>query len=903
MMKACAITLQVSEPSVADPGDVIQFVRSAMSSEVRSALTRIYTGDLLRMAFVNKMQDVPVVLRDLQVILSAEVSQRWIDSEEDARLKIEPDFAYRVLKMALVVDSSNGDFSISLLRDAAMHYELNVAVKLPQGKKKRATMIVLQMTRVLLEDGKTRVKVVHADPLVAIDKVIGGGLSVDELMMGNLEARTATHVVPEGGMRPCGMPTFSHQDKDERYPSVVSITLGEISEVVSEPTLGTNSACDYHSDHVLRRRGVSSSSYYKLAYLIAKEGLDVDRVACLAEGEGSVAAMIARSPRCSAVFYNSLNDRSRFTEGTAGLYEPRCVRALSAELKRKFHMLPESIRGDNDLLSASGFKNMRLMLEKMVTERGLLTLVTCDIFFMRESGSMVGDKYLASWNVGCIAAVCLESDGCLLYKAFSVVPEVLHVVLSGLSISFRSITVVSCPLSNSGSSEVYVVCRLPVWQQPEIGGVREVSPGMYEYRSRLQEGCMDLIREELSFEAATSDHLRASLAPGGCWKVVSYAENNYPLRGRRELAVLLHLAELDVPPPENTRIVGLSGLKGFLQSTIKGIEKSLEMVLEQEMAEFSRDATASRLARKSASGPRRRTTSTAMSESVVSCTVLLRLFEALPVTAYAYEDCVKDALEKRPVIMTAETPWYCGMSSADYLRAHAKALAMVYSAYSMVDLKQWLLAEEAPRQRKYVQRGMSNPSDYDDVRHSPLAADIMAEHIIRHMLSCPHLTGIVETNGGRGGLTKRILERMMADGRSFPVVTYTDRGEKLVDWLGDTAGGAAEWWTVVRRYFDPITDGPGLLNRLVVLDIPWRQSGKFANVPFRLTVKSLLESVALQCTLAPQAIGGSGSRVLPWSSIQSWAATSCSTHLAEVGYHRKTTRRSLILHRDGKSTL
>eukprot|EP00971_Amphidinium_carterae_P057376 1134506-Amphidinium_carterae.1 len=55
MMRACATTLQVSEPSVADPGDVIQFAKSAMSSEIRNSLTRIAEARMRRKVFMNKM--------------------------------------------------------------------------------------------------------------------------------------------------------------------------------------------------------------------------------------------------------------------------------------------------------------------------------------------------------------------------------------------------------------------------------------------------------------------------------------------------------------------------------------------------------------------------------------------------------------------------------------------------------------------------------------------------------------------------------------------------------------------------------------------------------------------------------------------------------------------------------
>eukprot|EP00971_Amphidinium_carterae_P104269 2065046-Amphidinium_carterae.1 len=174
MMRACATTLQVSEPSVADPGDVIQFVKSAMSGEIRDSLTRIYEVRMRRKVFMNKMQDVPLALRDLVILLSSEVSHKWNESEGVSTLKIEPDFSFRVLRSALLSEGSASDFSVSSLLEAVDRYEVETVSKLEKSKRRTATMIVLQSTRELLADGRTRVTIVHSDPLVAIDKVIGG---------------------------------------------------------------------------------------------------------------------------------------------------------------------------------------------------------------------------------------------------------------------------------------------------------------------------------------------------------------------------------------------------------------------------------------------------------------------------------------------------------------------------------------------------------------------------------------------------------------------------------------------------------------------------------------------------------------------------------------------------------
>lgn len=80
------------------------------------------------------------------------------------------------------------------------------------------------------------------------------------------------------------IPDFTSATRRENYPMAYTVPLEPSRVFVAEAYLGTNAACDVTPDHVLRRHGVSSS-YYKLAYLIAREGIDVTAVACLAEGE------------------------------------------------------------------------------------------------------------------------------------------------------------------------------------------------------------------------------------------------------------------------------------------------------------------------------------------------------------------------------------------------------------------------------------------------------------------------------------------------------------------------------------------------------------------------------------------------------------------------------------------
>ena len=143
----------------------------------------------------------------------------------------------------------------------------------------------------------------------------------------------------------------------------------------SEQTRGTNEANDLKSDMVLRRRGARSSSFYKFAHVIAREQLDVTCCATLAEGLGSVSAMLVRDDRCKALFYSSLHPFSEFIEGKQDFWMPPClcdVRGIE-----KVQCLRESVLSSNDLTDEVTVVNIDNLMKLTCSNSGQRGLSGC----------------------------------------------------------------------------------------------------------------------------------------------------------------------------------------------------------------------------------------------------------------------------------------------------------------------------------------------------------------------------------------------------------------------------------------------------------------------------------------------------------------------------------------------
>lgn len=198
------------------------------------------------------------------------------------------------------------------------------------------------------------------------------------------------------------------------------------------------------TDHIFRLDGVSTASY-KLLQIIRWLDIDTLAVACLGEGEGSMAAMCYKLANAGLIFYNSRLRASSFPLHRYVSYVPSELQDVPRHVLHRYDI---TLFGPNDITTMECVHSIRNNLEG-----GTWPLVTCDAEASKVSGQ---EGFKLVRGAALITEHLISPDGWMIFKTYTGNLMTFTQQLQLFRIMFAKVYVLCPHFSSHESTEVYI---------------------------------------------------------------------------------------------------------------------------------------------------------------------------------------------------------------------------------------------------------------------------------------------------------------------------------------------------------------------------------------------------------------------------------------------------------------